>query len=99
MYGRYFRDLFERDVLVWSSLRNDDRTTAPIRYSINPKESTDAILAIFNGLQTAFFALLVMLNLCGAMCCEFCDNVRDSSFPRNGAVLCQCQVGGRKARC
>ena len=51
-------------------------TTAPIGYSINPKESTDAIRATFNGLQAGFFALLVMLNLCGAMCCEFCDNVR-----------------------
>ena len=52
-------------------------STAPIGYSINPKESTEAIRATFNGLQAAFFALLVMLNLCGAMCCEFCDNVRD----------------------
>ena len=51
-------------------------TTAPIGYSINPKEFTDAIRATFNCLQVGFFALLVMLNLCGAMCCEFCDNIR-----------------------
>ena len=31
-------------------------TTAPIGYSINPKESTDAIRATFNGLQAGFFA-------------------------------------------
>ena len=50
---------------------------APIGSSINPKESTDAIRATFNGFQAAFFALLVMLNLCGAMSCEFCDNIRE----------------------
>ena len=44
-------------------------STAPNGYSINPMESADAIRATFNGLQAGFFALLVMLNTCGAMCC------------------------------
>ena len=39
--------------------------------------------ATFNGLQAVFFALLVMLNTCSAMCCEFCANIRAIlRFPR-----------------
>ena len=37
--------------------------------------------ATFNGLQAGFLALFVMLNTCGAMCCEFCDNIAILRFP------------------
>ena len=77
MYGRYVWKVYKRDVFVWSSLRNDGRINGSNQIfnqseGINGSDSCNV-----QRVAGAFFALLVMLNLCGAMRCEFCDNVRD----------------------
>ena len=77
MYGRYIWNVYKRDLFVWSSLRNDGWINGS-NWIFNQSEGINGSDSCnFQRVAAAFFALLVMLNLCGAMCCEFCDNVRD----------------------
>ena len=52
-------------------------SSAPIGYSVNQTESTNAIRATYRGLESAFFHTLVNCVPCEDSTCTFCQNLRD----------------------